>query len=972
MKASRTPARPAVQAGAGSRQWLSRPWLWLAVLLGGALVVLFCRSFQPGEVLFVNDTTLGQMKAAPNRLPAAFTGVWHTASWLGIEGVASAPSLSAILALLLSPEVFLKIYAPFSLFFVGFCAWVFFRQLGFNTAVCVLGGVAAGLNMHFFSVACWGLGSWNIAAGMVFLALAVVHAKSIPQIWAKGILAGLAAGMNLMEGFDVGAISCIYLGCYIVWHIFTQAGPIGRKVLTALCMGALVIFSSALIAAHSIASLVETQVKGVTMVAQDEQSKEQRWNPATKWSLPKTETLGIFVPGLFGYGMAERIVGPDKSSAYWGTVGQDPRLSAIRDGPASKRAEAIASINPPPQVAEALQSDDPKTRSDAIQVLLDHSPALVRYVGSGEYAGILVSVLAVFALVNSLRGAGAPYSSGERRALWFWGGAAVFSVLAAWGRHGFLYRLLYQLPYISTIRNPIKFLHPFHIAWVILAAYGMEALWRRYLQPAERRTEPLPVYLQKWWKCAASFEKKWAAGSLALIGVAVVALLIFSASKPRLVEYLSENAVTGPRAIQTADFSIAKARWFVVWLLMSAGVVVVLTSGAWSGLQARSAWFLLGAFLMFDLARTDTPWIHYYNYKQVYGENSVVDFLQDKPYEHRVIGRLSPQGPGSSMNTPMAKLYDFWQQNDFPLHGIQTLDVAQWARVPELDAAYLKNFALRGEELAHADLWPVERLWELSNTRYIISMAVLAPLLNQHTDARHAVSIKTFLRLASKADVTAVEDIGDMTAVPDGHGSYALMEFSNCLPRAKLYSHWETPTNDQAVLQLLASREFDPQQTVLVARETPVGQLPGDARQEPGVVTITDYRPKRVQLQASAATPAVLLLNDRIAPDWKVRVDGRPAALLRCNYLMRGVFLTPGEHTIVFRFQPPLAALYVSLCGWGVGILTAGYLIVSRRPVPMAAPAPTPVPPSTPNQPEKSSQASQAAPAGRSGPRRRK
>ena len=56
------------------------------------------------------------------------------------------------------------------------------------------------------------------------------------------------------------------------------------------------------------------------------------------------------------------------------------------------------------------------------------------------------------------------------------GAAALFSILAAWGRFGFLYALLYRLPYFSTIRNPIKFLHPFQILWIILAGYGLEVL----------------------------------------------------------------------------------------------------------------------------------------------------------------------------------------------------------------------------------------------------------------------------------------------------------------------------------------------------------------------------------------------------------------------------------------------------------------------------------------------------------------
>jgi hypothetical protein len=920
-------------------------------------VVLFFQSFQPDRILFVNDTTLGQMKAAPNHLPEAFTGRWHWASWVGKEGVAEAPTLSALLALIFSPEFFLKIYAPFSLFFAGFCAWVFFRQLEFNPAVCLLGGVATGLNMHFFSIACWGLGSWNMAAGMVFLALAALSAKSIPQIWAKGILAGLAVGLDLMEGFDVGAILSVYVGLFIVWRIFTEEGPGVRRILTAFGTEALVIFFAALIAAHSIASLVDTQVVGVTGASQDEETKQQRWDPATQWSLPKIETLRVVVPGLFGYRMAGRITVPDKSSSYWGTVGQNPKLLDIKGDDPEKRAAAIEAFNLPVNLREELESSDHQTRLNAIQTVSNHFPTLVRYTGSGEYGGVLVSILALFALVNSCRGSQAPYSRGERRAVWFWGGAALFSLVAAWGRHAFLYRLLYQLPYMSTIRNPIKFMHPFHIALLILAAYGLEALWRRYLQTTARRTETLPRHLQVWWSKVSGFEKKWTVASLALVGAWLVALFIYSASKPRLIEYLSETGINADRAIQIAGFSVAAARWFIVWLLVSAGVVVGVISGAWSGPQARLAWIFIGVIIILDLARSDTPWIHYFNYKQEYAESSVVDFFKDKPYEHRVIGRLSPKGPGSGIGNPLGRLYDYWQQNDFPDHGIQSLDYAQWPRVPLLDATYLKNFALKGEDLAHCDLWPSERLWELTNTRYILGSAALAPQLNKQADGHHTIFIKTFLRVERKPGVTAIEDAGDLTAVPDGRGSFALMEFNDPLPRAKLYSHWESPTNDDTTLQTLVSHEFNPEQTVLVARNTPVSQPPGDPKLNAGTVSITDYQPKYVKLQANAATPAVLLLNDRFTPAWKVRVDQKPAPLLRCNYLMRGVFLTPGEHTVEFRFQPPLTTLYLSLCGWGIGILTAGHLIYSRTPAP--TPAPAPVPPSTPNPPEKASPARQ-------------
>jgi hypothetical protein len=46
---------------------------------------------------------------------------------------------------------------------------------------------------------------------------------------------------------------------------------------------------------------------------------------------------------------------------------------------------------------------------------------------------------------------------------------------------------------------------------------------------------------------------------------------------------------------------------------------------------------------------------------------------------------------------------------------------------------------------------------------------------------------------------------------------------------------------------------------------------------------------------------------------------------------MRGVYLTPGVHTVEFQFKLPNGPLYVSLTATGVGILLAGCLFLSTR-----------------------------------------
>jgi uncharacterized membrane protein YfhO len=103
------------------------------------------------------------------------------------------------------------------------------------------------------------------------------------------------------------------------------------------------------------------------------------------------------------------------------------------------------------------------------------------------------------------------------------------------------------------------------------------------------------------------------------------------------------------------------------------------------------------------------------------------------------------------------------------------------------------------------------------------------------------------------------------------------------------------------------------------------------SNQSTGTVSITSYQPKRVTLQAKADRPAVLLLNDKYDPSWKVVVDGKPEPLLRCNYIMRGVYLQPGSHVVEFQYAPPHWTLYVSLTGIALGVALCGFLAFGSR-----------------------------------------
>src|SRR5260221_13726006 len=84
---------------------------------------------------------------------------------------------------------------------------------------------------------------------------------------------------------------------------------------------------------------------------------------------------------------------------------------------------------------------------------------------------------------------------------------------------------------------------------------------------------------------------------------------------------------------------------------------------------------------------------------------------------------------------------------------------------------------------------------------------------------------------------------------------------------------------------------------------------------------------------------SVLLFKGKCVPDWKVWGDGKPAKLLRCNFLMRGVQVPAGDSKVRFHFEPSLTGFKITLAAVLVGLVLCGLLFVVRPPDKVAADA---------------------------------
>ena len=863
-----------------------RPLLWAWAILMLAVGTIFWKSLRPEFVLFSNDAPLGVLHSDAGRLPDGFFGFWQDLNWVGSVTIGATPNLTQILGTIVNSPLFVaKFYVPLSLVFLGLSCWFFVRRLGFRSEVAILSGIAAALASNPVSYACWGLPAKAFSLGFTLLALAGLAGRDTGwRRWISIAAAGLATGLNVSEGGDIGAILSLYVAAFLVWQCWTESIETPRKLWNAAMRLTAVVVFAGWIAAHAIHALVSTQIVAVSGMSQTRESEAQRWQFATAISLPPVESLRIIVPGLFGY----RMDSPD-GGAYWGAVGFDGTSKG-------------------------------------------------RWSGAGEYAGILVVLVASYAAATSLRKKQSPYSEQERRMVWFWTAVATGSLALSWGHFAPFYRIFFAIPYLSTIRIPSKFLHVMHLALWVLFAYGLEAIARGSLASGKERLGGWKDQFASWRKTAAPGEVNWVFGAVACFAIAAVGVLNYAGGAAELKTHLRGiEFQMGPPA--SAEFSIGEAWKALGFFAISLALVGGMITGFFNGTRARIGWMLLGTVLVVDLYRANTPWVKYYDWVTRYQSNPVLDLLKDKPWEQRVTAFLDPhrQGPlvGGESTLSWTYLQKEWLENQFQYFNIQSLDISQMPRVPELETAYFGALGLMENQ---SNLPLVGRLWQLTNTRYILGSKEVVDQLNGMVDpVQKRIRLKMPFGLGLKPGVTppnastATADMVQLlTATASETGPFAVLEFTGTLPRAKFYTDWQTGLSDAQTLQQLRAPDWDPARQVLVSEKI-AGTTPSPTSAT-SEASITQYAPKHITVKTRSTAPGILLLNDRWHPDWKVTVDGQSTPLLRANFLMRGVSVAAGEHTVEYRFDPPHQTLWVSLAAVATGLLLVGILILAPKP----------------------------------------
>ena len=139
---------------------------------------------------------------------------------------------------------------------------------------------------------------------------------------------------------------------------------------------------------------------------------------------------------------------------------------------------------------------------------------------------------------------------------------------------------------------------------------------------------------------------------------------------------------------------------------------------------------------------------------------------------------------------------------------------------------------------------------------------------------------------------------------PDG--AEVVLENRTVLPKAWLVPAVLVTNEPRQQLPILQNPRFDPRRLALVESPPPLPladpALAGTGNL--GEMTIGKYEANRITISGQVTRNALLVMGEKYYKGWHARVDGKPAEIQRVDYILRGVYLTPGAHTVEFTFDP--------------------------------------------------------------------
>jgi len=521
-------------------------------------------------------------------------------------------------------------------------------------------------------------------------------------------------------------------------------------------------------------------------------------------------------------------------------------------------------------------------RGEAITAIPENTWGIKNHVEAAAYVGLLPMLLAAIAVIwgmrywlSGIRGKLKEVKDGEmgrlvstlHSPLSFFSLLALVSLLFAFGTP--LYALLfYTLPGYNQLHSAFRWIYPYTLSMAVLAGIGAEILVRSRSGPPAASDHQSPrsnllIYRIAWGTFAAGI-----AGLTLLI-----ATLPFREQIATLGNQLLERAASlqhaFPNGATLYSFEFRNLLIFALFLATAGAVLRISRCPIYITWKATTTpvWQPLTLVIIT---------LELLVYAGHFIPASKPEFLDVRP----------PALQYLTANTqPLSRLISF--QNDkilnanLPwLYGLQ--DVRAYdSIIPKQYADFTSLIEDQWGNLLYNRIGDVawegnldSQLLDLLGVRYVVT--------------RQTIGLSHY-RLVYDQEVKIYEN-------------------QRALPRAFLVNQAQVVDPHDRPAWTYALKSLNPRESVILDAPPPpalTGEMGGLRNRETGSeAIITGYTSSQIQLAITTPVTTFLVLADSYFPGWQATSNGREVPILRADGNFRALHLGPGEHQVIFRYNP--------------------------------------------------------------------
>ena len=161
-------------------------------------------------------------------------------------------------------------------------------------------------------------------------------------------------------------------------------------------------------------------------------------------------------------------------------------------------------------------------------------------------------------------------------------------------------------------------------------------------------------------------------------------------------------------------------------------------------------------------------------------------------------------------------------------------------------------------------------------------------------------------------------------------GNINIYENTSVFPRAFCVSSFDIQTSENEMLEMLRKWTISDFQKKVLLEKQPKLYWKLKSHQDTytkSAIHFKKYEPNTIEMTVKTPHHCMLVLSDMFHPGWQAFVDGHPETIYRANYIMRGVYIPEGEHTVSFHFNPLMlkAGWLTTIIGWIIAVLSMIY-----------------------------------------------